>query len=183
MGGTMSANDDIPWIAQEIALIRHALTAGTPVLGHCLGGQLISRALGKRVLKNPVEEVGWHNCQSEETEAANHWLGKLKSPFAMFHWHNETFELPAGAELLFSSQFCKHQAYSYGNNVLSMQCHVEMTEALLYQWIDHSKHNLRRRSPSEQDYSQIRAGTPSCIPKLNKVADQLYDQWTATLDL
>jgi len=124
MGGVMSANDDIPRIKQEITLIRAALDNNIPLLGHCLGGQLISVALGASVTTNPVGEVGWHECHREQNHSVVDWLGDAEDPFITFHWHLETFALPAEAQLLFSSKHCHNQAYSYGDNVLAMQGHV-----------------------------------------------------------
>lgn len=181
MGGAMSVNDDIPWIAEEIRLIRQALEQDIPILGHCLGGQLISRALGQEVRANPVVEIGWHPCSRCDNASADNWLGDLPSSFTMFHWHNETFEIPDGCEHLFSSQFCENQAYSYGDKVLAMQCHVEMTEPLITDWITHWKHDLQEETPSRQCFDTINSKIRQSIPKLNQVADALYRRWAEQL--
>lgn len=181
MGGAMSVNDDIAWIPEEIRLIRQALEQDIPLLGHCLGGQLISRALGQRVRSNPVVEIGWHPCERIDNPAANDWLGDLPASFTMFHWHNETFDIPAGGKHLFSSQFCENQAYSYGDKVLAMQCHVEMTEQLITDWITHWKHQLQEQTQSQQSFEIINAQVKQCIPELNRVADVIYSRWAETL--
>ncbi len=102
MGGIMSANDDIPWLREELRLIGRALQEGTPLLGHCLGGQLISKAAGASISANPVAEIGWHRCRGTQTSIANNWLGDLPVDFQMFHWHYEQFSLPEPATLIFS---------------------------------------------------------------------------------
>ncbi|MDA9919619.1 type 1 glutamine amidotransferase [Porticoccaceae bacterium] len=183
MGGVMSANDDIPWIKAEIELIRQSLDQGVPLLGHCLGGQLISRALGQEVSTNLVAEVGWHSCYRQSNAAAEDWLGDTIDPFTMFHWHYETFALPAGAQLLFSSQHCQNQAYSYGDNVLAMQGHVEMTEPLLRSWITQWRSHLDECSASVQNHQQIAEDLTANVAALNQVAEQLYQRWASKLSL
>ena len=183
MGGVMSANDDIPWLKQEITLIREGITQGIPILGHCLGGQLITVALGGKVISNPVPEVGWHRCHRQLNSAAADWLGDVEDPFIMFHWHLETFSVPVGAQLLFSSEHCQHQAYSYGNNVLAIQGHVEMTESLLVSWLTQWRSYLSEQSDSEQTDDEIRQHLVANVAALNQVAERLYCRWSATLSL
>lgn len=183
MGGVMSANDDIPWIKQEIELIRSALKNKTPLLGHCLGGQLISAALGASVTTNPVGEVGWHLCSKKLDSPASEWLSGLDDDFMMFHWHFETFSLPENAELLFSSNHCHNQAYCYGDNVLAMQGHVEMTEPLLTDWITQWRNDLVKTSNSIQNFEQINESLVANVAALNQVAEWLYGRWTATLSI
>ena len=180
MGGVMSANDDLSWLKNEIGLIKQALEQAVPLLGHCLGGQLIRRALGQTVTTNPVKEVGWHDCYRINSEQSKQWLGDIEDPFPMFHWHSETFSLPANAVPLFSSVHCKNQAYSLGGNVLAMQCHVEMTLPLITQWISSCRHDLVIENVSEQSYEQIREKLADKIPALNCVANTLYERWVST---
>ncbi len=183
LGGSMSVNDGISWLEQEVKLIQQAISVGLPVIGHCLGGQLISKALGQTISKSSNIEIGWHNCYRADNSTADVWLGELKNAFVMFHWHDETFDIPPDATLLFSSKYCKNQAYSYGDNVLAMQCHVEMTEELMSRWLDIFSGELSKESQSEQTHQQIRAKLTDNIPKLNRVAEQLYSRWVKTLTL
>ena len=183
MGGVMSANDNIPWIKQEIELIRQAMAADVPVLGHCLGGQLISVALGADVTAHPTGEVGWHSCHRQPNAEADKWLGTIDGPFPMFHWHFETFSLPQQAVLLFSSEHCQNQAYSVGKNVLAMQCHAEMTEPLITHWITRWRDDLQETTATKQNYQQIRASLKDNVVRLNQVAEQLYTCWAKTLQL
>src|SRR3989338_10709641 len=98
MGGPMSVNDDLPWIPPVLALIREAVTKDIPVLGHCLGGQLISKALGGVITRNPVKEIGWLPVQRVDgNDIARDWLGDLPPEFEVLHWHGETFSIPPGA--------------------------------------------------------------------------------------
>ena len=181
MGGVMSANDDIPWLKEEIRLIQQALDNRVALLGHCLGGQLISKALGETVSENPVKEVGWHFCYRQRAGYASDWLGDAPDPFIMFHWHSETFAIPVGAQPLFSSEHCENQAYSYSDNVLAMQCHVEMTEPLITDWIEGWRSDLTVSTQSQQSYQQIRSGLKEKVSSLNRVADNLYSHWVSRL--
>ncbi|MGH8710887.1 MAG: type 1 glutamine amidotransferase, partial [Burkholderiales bacterium] len=130
MGGPMSVNDDLPWIPQVLELIRQADKRGIPVLGHCLGGQLMAKALGGEVRNSPVKEIGWGEVKVEDNPAAREWLGDSPKSFLSFHWHGETFTLPQGAERILSSPWCENQAFALGRH-LGLQCHVEMTPELI----------------------------------------------------
>ncbi|HYG32215.1 MAG TPA: type 1 glutamine amidotransferase, partial [Methylophilaceae bacterium] len=110
MGGPMSVNDDLPWITPLLSRIREAVQLDIPVLGHCLGGQLMSKALGGTVGQNPAKEIGWGEVAVSDTDEARHWFGDQER-FQVFHWHGETFDLPKGAVHLLSSRYCHHQAY------------------------------------------------------------------------
>ncbi|MAJ87743.1 MAG: type 1 glutamine amidotransferase [Cellvibrionales bacterium TMED148] len=183
MGGIMSVNDGIPWLDQEIELIKFAALERVPLLGHCLGGQMIAKAFGANVTPNPDMEIGWHQCFRMNDLAAEDWLGELADPFIMFHWHKETFSLPKNSRLLFSSDHCVNQAFSIGGNVLGMQCHVEMTEPVLRDWIDHWREDLGEDSQSAQSYGTIARHLKKNIAELRFVADQLYGRWVSTLAL
>ena len=106
MGGPMSANDDLPYLRAELALIEQAAKAGTPVLGVCLGAQLIAKALGARVYRNRVKEIGWFPVSWTPAAARDPLFAGLSAPETVFHWHGETFDLPAGAEWLARSEAC-----------------------------------------------------------------------------
>src|SRR5882724_10640043 len=114
MGGPMSVNDDLPWIAPVLRLIRDAVDADVPVLGHCLGGQLISKALGGTVSRNPVKEIGWGEVTVLDSPAARHWFGHASKTFTSFHWHGEMFTIPPGAERVLSNANCENQAFALG---------------------------------------------------------------------
>jgi GMP synthase-like glutamine amidotransferase len=132
MGGPMSVNDPLPWIDPVLELIRAAVKADVPVLGHCLGGQLMARALGASVSRNPVKEIGWGEIEVTPGAAAERWFGPARR-FLSFHWHGETFTVPPGAERLASSEYCENQAFALGAH-LALQCHVEMTPELVRSW-------------------------------------------------
>lgn len=131
MGGPMGVYDEgeYPWLAEEKAHIKAAIAADKPVLGICLGAQLIACVLGAEVTRNPVREIGWFPL-TLQTPAHQSPLGDaLTDSLAVFHWHGDTFALPPGARWLASSEACAHQAFSVGNKVFGFQFHLETTAA------------------------------------------------------
>lgn len=177
MGGSMSVNDDLPWLPPLFELIREAKAFDIPLLGHCLGGQLISKALDGVITKNSVKEIGWGEVSVSQSEQAKHWFGEL-SGFNSFHWHGETFSLPVGATHLLSSAYCQNQAYSIGKH-LAFQCHIEMTADMVKAWCDAGGDELAESasSPAVQQASKMQESLPLHCFFLNKVATQVYSQW------
>jgi GMP synthase-like glutamine amidotransferase len=177
MGGPMSVNDDLPWIQPVLALIREAVAADVPVLGHCLGGQLISKALGAIITQNADKEIGWGEVSVSPNATAHTWFGDMES-FNGFHWHGETFSLPAGATHLLASQYCQNQAYAIGKH-LAFQCHIEMTPEMVEAWCDVGADEIRQSSasPAVQSTEVIMENLPLHCFFLNKVANQVYTQW------
>jgi GMP synthase-like glutamine amidotransferase len=183
MGGPMSVNDPLPWVEAELALIRRAVDAGVPVLGHCLGGQLISKALGAPVGPNPVKEIGWHPVTWAPGPGAAAWRGDLPETQEAFHWHGETFALPAGADLLLSSGHCPHQAYAIGTGVLALQCHVEMLPDMVREWSAlYADEVAAADSPAVQDGPEMARDLDARCGALNRVADALYARWLGSID-
>lgn len=134
MGGPQSANDPDPRLAAEMRLIREAMARGIPILGVCLGAQLIAKALGARVYRNPAKEIGWAPVYFTEAAKDDPLFGGFASPTTFFHWHGETFDLPQGAEWLAYSDLCRHQAFRYRTNVYGVQFHPEITAEMIVDW-------------------------------------------------
>lgn len=185
MGGPMSVNDDLPWIPPLLALIRKAVAQDVPVLGHCLGGQLIAKALGAVVTRNPVKEIGWGEVRA--LPGAADWFGP-EARFTVFHWHGETFSIPPGASRLLESDYCPNQAYALGPH-LGLQCHVEMTAAMVRGWGANGKEEIERAFaraapqavPSVQTAAQMETDLEARLQALHQVADRLYARWIAGL--
>jgi len=180
MGGPMSVNDPLPWIEQEMRLIRMAQAANLPVLGHCLGGQLISKALGGTISANPVREIGWHSVRKCDTPAAASWLAGLPDETILFHWHGETFSIPDGAEVILESDHCAHQAFAIGNT-LALQCHIEMMTPMISEWAALYEHELQQTSATVQSAAQMTANLPARISAAQHVADHVYQRWLTPL--
>ena len=180
MGGPMSVNDDLPWIAGVLRLIRAAAEAGVPVLGHCLGAQLMSKALGGTVGPNPQKEIGWGRVDVADSAQARDWFGATRG-FLSFHWHGETYTLPPGAVGIASSPHCRNQAFVLGRN-LGMQCHVEMTPDMIRSWCESGKDELARSAcATVQTASEIQAHLQPRVAALNAVAARLYERWITGL--
>jgi GMP synthase-like glutamine amidotransferase len=181
MGGPMSVNDRLPWIAPALALIRQAVAADVPVIGHCLGGQLMAKALGGRVTRNRVRELGWLPVEATDAPAARAWLDGLGPRFEVFHWHGETFStLPPGATAILRSRACRHQAFVLGPH-LAFQCHVEMTPAMVRHWARTGRDELAATSATVQSERQMRVNLVARAVRLNRVADVFYTRWIAGL--
>ncbi|MGB5136546.1 MAG: gamma-glutamyl-gamma-aminobutyrate hydrolase family protein [Prochlorococcaceae cyanobacterium] len=168
MGGPMSVNDEAihPWLAAEKRCIAEAIGRGIPVLGICLGAQLIASALGARVLPNPQPEIGWFPVQaipspSPASARAASGTADFVFPQSMpvFHWHGETFELPAGAVPLARSAACALQAFRLGSDVLALQCHLEITPAAARALVEHCGEELVA-APFVQSADEILAAPP-----------------------
>lgn len=128
MGGPMSVNDveRFPWLGEETDFIRKVMDAGKPILGICLGAQLIAHAAGAVVYPNGSREIGWFPVCPAEHLPEGAFCFSVALP--VFHWHGETFDLPAGAIHLASSEACRNQAFQWGDCVLGMQFHLETTQ-------------------------------------------------------
>ena len=137
LGGPMSATDTdrYPHLEMEMIVIREAVEAGMPVLGICLGAQLIAAALGGRVTRNPVREIGWYPVTPTGDAAADPLFVGFDGSERVFQWHSDTFSLPRGAVHLARSPGCEHQAFRYGQNVYGLQFHLEADEALIRRWL------------------------------------------------
>lgn len=181
MGGPMSVNDDLPWIPGVVELIRSGVAADIPVLGHCLGGQLMSKALGGKVGRNPVKEIGWGEIQVADNHVAREWFGELRK-FESFHWHGETFTIPEGAVRIMGNSNCENQGFVAGKS-LGMQCHVEMTEQLIDSWCESGAAEIAgsKASPAVQSADQMKEKAKERLAAMRRVADRLYDRWVKGL--
>lgn len=178
MGGPMSVNDDLPWLPLTFALIQKAVDLNIPVIGHCLGGQLMSRAMGGGITKNPVKELGWHEVTATGS-AATEWLGDIDK-FDAFHWHGETFSIPPGATRILASRECANQAFVLGSH-LGMQCHVEMTKSMIHLWNQAWADEKALPGPSVQTPDQMMEHMESRIAVMRQAANRLYAHWIANL--
>lgn len=177
MGGPMSVNDDLPWIPPLLDFIRMMMAADKPVIGHCLGGQLMSKALGGQVTRNPVKEIGWGAVSVVDSPLARKWFGDIRG-FESFHWHGETFSIPEGATRILESAACPNQAYVIGKH-LGMQCHVEMTATMIDDWCASGADEIAAagRIPTVQTPEAMKVGREDRLKALNHSAETLYSHW------
>lgn len=180
MGGPMSVNDGLAWIEPVLALIRDAVGREVPVIGHCLGGQLLAKALGGAVTSSPVKEIGWHRVEAEDSPEAREWLGSDVRAFTTFQWHGETFTIPPGGSRILRGERCANQAYVVANRHLGMQCHVEMTPELIRTWCETGAREIAEccaANPSVQTTAAIKAQAGERLPVLTDAARRLYTRW------
>lgn len=178
LGGEMSANDELPSLRQAERLFLQALDRGVPTLGHCLGGQLMARALGAVIGAAPRPEIGWQRWHVADHEMARAWFGAAP-PGRVYQWHYEAFALPAGAVPLAHSAACPYQAFAIGPH-LGMQFHVEADAAKIAYWGDDA---------GEPYLAELAAEHPGCIQGVQamrdaaalaaqqRLADHIYARW------
>ncbi len=173
MGGPMSANDDLPFIRRELQLIEAAVAAGQPVLGICLGAQLLARALGARVYRNPVKEIGWFPVYWTEMASHDPLLCGLSSPETVFHWHGETFDVPRGAVRLARSDACRNQAFRAAPGVYGFQFHLEVTPEMIASWV--------REDENEGDVRELEhpINPKQNAARLRELAALVFGRWAA----
>lgn len=190
LGGNMSANDPLPWIEEELALMRDAVERDVPIIGHCLGGQLLAKALGAAVYRNPCKEMGWLPVDVVDAARVDEWFGSA-APGELFHWHGDAFELPQGACRLLSSPLTPNQAYvaERGNaEHLGMQFHVEMTPALVTAWASDpgaagevEEERARTGGAGVQSPGEMCRDVERRCEAMRTVAWRLYDRWARGL--
>lgn len=180
LGGPMNVDEveSFPYLGREVYSIRKALQAGMPILGICLGSQLIAKALGAKVYKNREKEIGWYDlsttAKGNKDPLTSHFSGVEK----VFQWHGDTFDIPEGAELLAYSPLCKNQAFRYGDNVYGLQFHLEVNEPMVERWfrIPANKKEIRELN-GKIDPDRIREETPSYIPRLKELSDKAFAEF------
>jgi len=180
MGGPMGVYDEHihPWLAAEKDFIARAITAGKKIIGICLGAQLIAAVLGAPVTQNPYREIGWFPLRIPST-AKDHPVAKALAECAeVFHWHGDTFALPAGARLLASSEACAHQAYVIGEQIYGFQFHLETTEASAAALIQYCAEDLDK-SAYVQDAEAILQDRERFL-SINKAMSAVFSQIVAS---
>jgi GMP synthase (glutamine-hydrolysing) len=174
MGGPIGAyeEDKYPFLTAELNLIERRLRAGTPVLGVCLGAQLMARTLGARVYAGHGKEIGWGPVTLTEA-GRNSTLSSLEDT-PILHWHGDTFDIPDGATLLASTRTYAHQAFSWGPRALALQFHAEVEADRIEHWLIGHACEL---SNAGADLSELRRGAIQWGSELAVRGRQLFHQW------
>ena len=181
MGGPMSVNDALPWAAPLGVLLRDAVDARVPVIGHCLGGQLFAQALGAAVTRTTTPEIGWVDVAVSDDAARSEWFGG-RAAFNAFQWHYDVFALPAGATRVLTNAFNEYQAYVVDDRHIGFQCHIEMTRELTETWLALGADELPPQStPAVQSATDIRLDLDARIATLEALAGDVYTRWTRGL--
>lgn len=181
MGGPMNVDEETkyPWLKEEKKAIKEAIESGKTVLGICLGSQLIATALGAKVRKNHEPEIGWFDITLTE-EGEKHPLFKdMGQTFKIFQWHGDTFDIPQGARHLATSSVCQNQAFVYGDRVLGLQFHLEVTAESLNLMLEDADDELID-APFIQTKEEMLKNThyiKSTNQLMYKILDRLKQAW------
>ena len=181
MGGGMSANDPLLSNRQAEILILQAMRLDRPVIGHCLGGQLMARALGGVITASPQPEIGWQSIKYMDDPAVAAWFGSAPTA-TVIQWHYEAFSIPAGATRLAGSTACPNQAFAIGPH-LAMQFHIEMDEVKAREWAEDEDPKwaaARAQYVSVQDRDSIVNGIEPNLAQHQATADHIYRTWLKT---
>jgi GMP synthase (glutamine-hydrolysing) len=177
LGGPMNVDqvDRHPHLATEMELALDAIDRQIPVLGICLGAQLIAKALGAEVRAGAKKEIGWHDVALTDEGRSDPLLGHLDGETRLFQWHGDVFDLPDGGVHLASSERCTHQAFRYGTNVYGFQFHLEVDEPLIERWLRVPAHRDDiERLAVEVHPDEIRRETRERITDLHATADRVF---------
>ncbi|MGH6980904.1 MAG: glutamine amidotransferase [Stellaceae bacterium] len=175
LGGPIGAYEDAayPWLADELLAIERRLAAGLPILGICLGSQLIARALGARVYPGHAKEIGWSPLVLTDAGRRSCLAAIGEAP--VLHWHGDTFDLPDGAVLLASTALYRNQAFVLGRHALALQCHLEATTPGLERW--YIGHAAEIASVAGVDVASLRAQAQRHAPVLAPLAERCFGAW------
>ena len=177
VGGPMSVNDEaaLPWLVAEKQFVRAALERGVPMLGVCLGAQLMASALGARIYPNGTKEIGWFPVTAVAPEDAS--LFSFPPSLEVFHWHGETFDLPPGAVHLARSPVCEHQAFQIGRSAIGLQFHLETTPESARAITTHCRNELVP-APFIQSEAEILAAPDGRYSAINAVMGDILTYLT-----
>ena len=180
LGGPMNVDmtEKYPHLKTEVRLIRRAMEQGIPILGICLGAQLIAKTLGARVHKNPEKEIGWYDISLTDAGKQDPLMRHLEDTRPIFEWHSDTFELPEGAVHLAFGQSCQNQAFRYGENVYGFQFHMEVDGPLVERWLNTPVYQAEiEQTNGKVNPAAVRAETARNIEDLNKLSVQVFSEF------
>jgi GMP synthase-like glutamine amidotransferase len=180
LGGPMSVNDEeeYPWLPQEKQYIRDVISSGKPVLGICLGAQLIANTLDAAVHRNEAKEIGWFPIDWTGEITAS--ISELPPSMNAFHWHGETFDIPKGAIRIAQSKGCKNQGFQLGDLVMGLQFHLESTPESVKQIVKHCGEDLVA-STFIQNRQDILKTSPDQYDQANRAMATILSQLTGRL--
>jgi GMP synthase (glutamine-hydrolysing) len=178
LGGPMSVNqvDRYPFLARDVEWIGQSLDLDLPLLGICLGSQLLAKTLGARVYTNRVKEIGWYPIELTAAAAADPLLAQSGKQ-TVFQWHGDTFDLPAGAIHLARSPLCENQAFRFGRSAYGLQFHIEMTAGMIDDWLSEPGNCRELATLDYIDPQGIRDQTPQELPRLQTLAAEVLGRF------
>jgi GMP synthase (glutamine-hydrolysing) len=179
MGGPMNVDEveKYPFLGDEIPWIRQTIAAGMPLLGICLGSQLLAKACGAKVYPGPVKEIGWYPLELSIAASEDRLFAGCGPTLTVFQWHGDTFDLPPGAVHLAQSALYRNQAFRIGPSAYGLQFHIEMTSEMIEDWLSESGNCGELASLDYIDAKLIRQKTPQELPGLQTLADKVLGRF------
>ena len=184
LGGPMNVDqtDRYPHLQIEVELIQEAIKSEMPVLGICLGAQLIAKALGAQVGKNPTKEIGWYDITPTDAGLEDPLFKHFKTTRTIFQWHGDTFELPDEAVLLASSPTCPNQAFRFGDHIYGFQFHLEVDQGLVHNWLDRPAYREEIKNLGGSiSPDTIREETAQYIQQANELGEDVFKSFIEIL--
>ena len=178
LGAPESANDDLPYLQAEQQLIRNSVEKNIPILGICLGSQLIAKTFGAKVYSGSRKEIGFYD--DLKTTGNSSLFTGFKNPFTVFHWHGDTFDLPSGAVQLASSEHYPNQAFQY-KSAVGLQFHLEVNEEMVNLWLDNTEEKLQKIPYI--DPQKIRSEIDENISIVKSNMKNFYNNFKSSFDL
>ncbi len=180
LGGPMSVNDAdrLPYLTTEMKLIEQAMKTNLPVLGICLGSQLIAKTLGADVYPNQAKEIGWYEVTPTNEAEHDFLVRQFHGTEKIFQWHGDTFDIPRGAVHLAFSALCANQAFRYGANVYGLQFHLEVDEPMINRWLRVTENRNEITDLRGQiDPDRIQLETRGHIQRLHQLSDRVFGEF------
>lgn len=179
LGGPMNVTDiaNHPYLATEIAVIQQALAANKPILGICLGSQLLAAACGAAVKPADSSEIGWYQLRPTAAATNDELLSCWNNHEMIFQWHGHTFDIPTSGTHLIEGDGCRNQAFRVGANAYGFQFHLEVTEALIQRWVSLPQHQIELGDNPLQRRTQILAETTENLPRSLTLAHQVFSRF------
>ena len=179
LGAPESANDELPYLENEQDLIRDFVEKEKPVLGICLGSQLIAKTFGGKVYSGPKKEIGFYH-DLKTSDSTSRLFSEFDSPFTVFHWHGDTFDLPEGATRLVESADYPNQAFQY-KTAVGLQFHLEVDEDMVRLWLDKTQERIEKIPYISPD--KIRSDVDGNISIVNENLKKFYNNFKSTFEL
>ncbi len=178
MGGPMNVDEieKYPFLFDEVRLIEKILSESKPILGICLGSQLIAKALGSKIYPNKHKEVGWHPIDITPAGSSDPVFSGSPSSLKVFHWHGDTFDLPKDAVHLARSSRCENQAFRWGSNAYGLQFHLEVTPGMVESWVA-STDGQKDISSASEKAEKILSETPAAFRTLEPHSNRILNNY------